>query len=430
MKLKDILAKKLKELIEEEKSFLSEHISELNDEQVKSFEVKAVEKEAEFDKKGLDELINLTVDQKVNEVVKKLVDVKRGEIKTVSETLPSNGKWSKKTVDWCVALSMGNLAQMRAMTTSEGDTPKAGYTVPTELFSEIIRLMKGDPTYGIARKEMRYLPFSGTGNTRDITPLASSVTMTWTEEAIAKTSTQPTFGRIQQIVKKLAAIVPMTEELIEDTAINMPGLIAELVAEKTAQEEDEQFFDGTGAPWTGICNNGSVTAVTMGAALGFEDITAENLLNMQDAGLVGAHAGAKYFMQRTIFSYVRKLREDSITAGDGLGAFIYQRPGNGLPGEIWNYPYVLVEGMPDKNDNAANKGFVIFGNLAKYAILGDKGGMKVKLLTEATILDTDGQTTINLGQQDMIAYRFVERVGYVLPLPTALVVLKTSATIS
>jgi len=173
-----------------------------------------------------------------------------------------------------------------------------------------------------------------------------------------------------------------------------------------------------------------VTTQVMGAGLGFPDITAEDLLDMQDAGLVGAHNGAKYYLHRTIFSYVRKLREDAVSAGDGAGAFIYQRPQGELPGTIWNYPFELVEGMPDKNDNAANKGFVIFGNLKRYAIWGDKGGMKVKILTEATITDTDGQTSINLGQQDMIAYRFVERIGYVLPKPTAIVVLKTSATIS
>jgi len=51
-------------------------------------------------------------------------------------------------------------------------------------------------------------------------------------------------------------------------------------------------------------------------------------------------------------------------------------------------------------------------------------------LTEATITDTDGETSINLGQQDMIAYRFVQRGGYVLPKPTAIVVLKTNTTIS
>jgi HK97 family phage major capsid protein len=222
----------------------------------------------------------------------------------------------------------------------------------------------------------------------------------------------------------------MTEELLEDTQINLPGLLAELVAEATAQEEDEQFFNGTGAPWTGICNNGSVTTHTMDAGLGFGDLTAEDLLDMQDEGLVGAHAGAKYYMHRTIFSVVRKLRADAVSAGDSAGQFIYQQPQGNTPATIWNYPFTLVEGMPDINDNAANKGFVIFGNLKKFAIIGDKGGMKVKILTEGTITDTDGQTSINLAQQDKIAYRFVERVGYVLPKPTAIVVLKTSSTIS
>ena len=425
MNIKEILKKKLEDLTEEEKNFLAEHASELSEEDIKKFGIK---KEEEIDTKSLDELVKLSVEQEVQKITKKLIATKRGEIAKASEVLPTDGKWSQKTLDWCGALIDGDETKLRALTTSSTDTAKAGYTIPTELYKEIFRLIKD--VYGVARREFRYLPFVGPGNTRDITTLASSVTMTWTEEAVAKTATQPVFGRVQQTLKKLAAIIPMTEELLEDTIINLPGLIAELVAEATAQEEDEQFFDGTGAPWTGICNNGAVTHQVMGAGLGFADITAEDLLDMQDAGLVGAHKGAKYYLQRTIFSYVRKLREDAVTAGDGAGAFIYQRPQGEIPATIWNYPFELVEAMPDLNDNAANKGFVIFGNLKRYVIWGDKGGMKVKILTEATITDADGQTTIKLGMQDMIAYRFVQRIGYVLPVPTAIVVLKTSATIS
>ena len=161
-------------MTDEEKTFLAEHASELTDEQAKEFDIEkeakgSKELDEELDKEGLTELINLTVEQKVQEVVAKLIKVKRGELKTASDVLPANGKWTQKTVDWCVALTDGDLAQMKALTTADDDTPKAGYTVPVELFNEIVRLIQGDPIYGIARKEMRYLPFVGSGNPRDIT---------------------------------------------------------------------------------------------------------------------------------------------------------------------------------------------------------------------------------------------------------------------
>jgi len=40
----------------------------------------------------------------------------------------------------------------------------------------------------------------------------------------------------------------MTEELMEDTAINLTQLVADLIAEAIAKEEDTQFLAGTGAP--------------------------------------------------------------------------------------------------------------------------------------------------------------------------------------
>jgi hypothetical protein len=48
-------------------------------------------------------------------------------------------------------------------------------------------------------------------------------------------------------------------------------------------------------------------------------------------------------------------------------------------------------------------------------------------LEEATITDTDDSTVINLAEQDMIALRIVERVGYVVALASAATVLKAQA---
>lgn len=62
------------------------------------------------------------------------------------------------------------------------------------------------------------------------------------------------------------------------------------------------------------------------------------------------------------------------------------------------------------------KANLIMGDMSQavYAIRQD---MTVKLLTEAVIQDTDGSIAYNLAQQDMVALRFVMRLGWELPNP-------------
>jgi HK97 family phage major capsid protein len=419
--------KKLKKKPREEEL---EEEEELEDEELEDEEEEEDEEEdEEVDSKAFSELVNIKMEEMLDKRVKEIINTKRGETNVVESdkevgSYNPKGKWGKETVEFCKVLASGDQARLKTLTTSSSDTASAGYTIPTELQREVVRLVNDE--YGISRNEFRYLPFApgSAGNTRDIPVLGNSVSLAWTNEEAVKSSTEPTFSKVTQTLKKLAAIVPMTEELLEDTAIDLPGLIADLVAEAIAEEEDEQFFNGTGTPWTGIVNNANVTYVTMAAASGFADITASDFLDMQDEMPVGAgRKSAKYFLHRTILNTARKLEDDN-------GNPIWQSPTASAPGTIWGYPYTLVEALPSLDDNAANKGFVIFGNLKKYVVFGDKGGLKVKILTEATIHDTDGSTAINLAEQDVIAYRFVERVGYVITLPSAIVVLRTSATIS
>jgi HK97 family phage major capsid protein len=137
---------------------------------------------------------------------------------------------------------------------------------------------------------------------------------------------------------------------------------------------------------------------------------------MQDATPSGALNGASYYLHRTILSRIRKLKDLS-------GDYIYQRPGQGLPSTIWDYPYELSDAFPAYADVVEGSPYILFGNLRLGAIFGDKQQLRVKLLEEATITDTDDQTEINLAEQDCVALRIVERVGYVIALPTALTVL-------
>jgi len=422
MNLKDILEKNPAELTDEEKDFLLEHQAELSED----------DKEKFADVLGLDEEgVKALIAEAAKDIVQKKVD----EISTqlISKFLSGAAAMRKKAIEtgkpaedpnrdvtrkFLQALVARDTVTLKALTTSSSDTPKAGYLIPTELQKEILRIAAGE--YGVARKEMRYLPFTGPGNTRQIPTLGTSVSVSWVNESSEKPGVQPLFGLVNQTLKKLAAIVPLTEELLEDSAINLTQLIATLFAEAISKAEDDAFFAGTGSPWTGILNNGSVNVVNMGTGEGFSAMTADDLLDMIDKTPSGMLQGSKFYMNRTILSVIRKLKDTS-------NQYIYQNPGGGLPATVWNYPVVTCDAFPGITATAASKTFVLFGNLQKAAVLGDKQEMRVMLLDQATITDTDGQTVINLAQQDMIGIRVVERVGYVLALPTAVTVLKTGA---
>lgn len=398
--------------IESVKSLISESVKEANT------------KTEDEKQKAIDDAVAKKVDQIAETITAKYMDkVKENRAKAIdSETKEKNVKHGETTRKFFAALLDGDKRGAKALTTSESgsspDDAQAGLLIPEELMTEVLRINESG-IYGAARKYFRYLPFTGPGNTRTIPTLGTSVSLTWTDEGAAKSSTQPKFSVVTQTLKKLAAIVPMTEEILEDSGIDLVKLIGELVAEAVAREEDEQFFAGDGTVFTGIINNASVNELDTAT----DSISADDLLDMQDETPAGAHANAGYFMHRTTFNACRKLTDDN-------GQYIVQSPVGSQPAMIWNKPVVLVEAMPEYSDVTTGDPFVIFGDLKMSCILGDKQQIRTKMLTEATITDTDGQTSINLAEQDMVAMRFVERVGYVLAVPTAVTVLSLGEAVS
>ncbi len=434
LELKEVLAKDVANLTDEEKAFLKENAEKMSDEEKTKFAEVIGEPEDGLDVEAVKSLISKSINEALNSkeaneaFAKKADSMAEGIVANFKKGVEENRKKAidEKKIDkkaddktrlFLKALLSGDRAAAKALTTSESgtspDDAQAGLTIPEELRAEVLRI--AETQYGIARREMWYLPFSGPGNTRTIPALGTSVSVFWTNEKASKKSTQPKFNLVTQTLKKLAAIVPMTEEILEDSAINLTQLVAQLFAEAVAKEEDLQFFAGTGSPWTGVLNNGSVNQVAQ-ATGGVADLTADDLLDMQDETPSGAMDGAKYYMHRTVFNTLRKLKGSD-------GQYIVQNPTNGQPGTIWNMPYVLSDAFPAVSEIVSGTPYILFGNLKKGAIFGDKQQLRVKLLEEATINDTDDSTAINLAEQDCVAIRIVERVGYTVALAEALTVL-------
>jgi HK97 family phage major capsid protein len=305
---------------------------------------------------------------------------------------------------------------------SEGTDNKGGYTVPTEISYEIEHLMT---QYGVARREMFVTPM--TSDTLKINNLATDVSVYWTDEATAKTSSDVVLGQVTLSLKKIAVIVPMSDELLEDTAVDIVGFLTERIAEKMAEKEDLAFFKGDGSgtygSFTGILKNTSTNSVTM-TGTGFSSLDCDDLIDMEDATPAGVLANSKYFMHRTILNVVRKLKSGTTQE------YIFSPATQGAPAMVNGYPVVKVEAMPAIGDSAANTAFVLFGDMRKACWLGYKGGLKIAISSEATVRNTAGNADIDLFRSDMTALRVVERVGYVAVLPTAVTRLKTNSASS
>ena len=319
------------------------------------------------------------------------------------------------------ALLMNDDAKLKEMTTDATGSPYAGYTVDSELSAEIRHLMT---EYGVARREMSTVAL--TKGEYKANNLVTDVTVYWVDEGAVVGSTQAVLGQETLILKKLGAIVTMTNELLADTEIDLMAFVASRVAEQLARAEDLAFFDGDGTSgsggFTGLLRSSAVNTVTMATTTGnaFSKLTADDLLDMVDATPAGALANAKYYYHRTIKSVIRKLRDDQ-------NNYIYQAPSAQGPATVWGYPEVLVEAMPKRTDTALSKAFVLFGDLRAACIFGYKGGLEFSRFDAGTVRNVANNADINLITTDRQAVRWTERVGYIRIVPTAVTRLRTAA---
>lgn len=333
---------------------------------------------------------------------------------------------SNRMRDYTKALLAGDDAKMKEMTTDASGSPYAGYTVDSELSAEIRHLIT---EYGVARREMTAIPL--TKHEYKANDLATDVTVYWVDEGAVIGSTQAVIGQEGLTLKKLGAIVTLTSELLEDTEIDFIAFLASRVAEGFAKAEDLAFFNGDGSGtyggFTGLLQASDVNEVIM-AGTTFASMDADDLLDMVDKTPSGALANAKFYYHRTIKSIIRKLREYP-EGTDGKGAYIYQSPSQSGPATVWGYPEVLVEAMPAKTATAADKSFVLFGDLRKACILGFKSsGLVASRFNAGVVKNVAGNADINLITTDREAIRWTERTGYIRIIPTAVTKLTTAAS--
>jgi len=321
------------------------------------------------------------------------------------------------------AIAYGNDASLKEMTTDAQGTPFAGYVVDSELSAEIRHLVT---EYGVARREMSTIQISK-GDLK-ANSLTTDPSVFWVDEGAVIGSTEVVLNQDKLELKKLGAIVAITRELIEDGEVDLFSFTAGRIAEGLAKAEDKAFFTGAGSEdasnggFTGVLNNTNVNTVTMTGTT-FASLSGDDFLDMIDKTPSGALGNAKFILNRTIMSVIRKL-----TASETDKTPIYQPISASGPETLWGYPVVYSEVFPKITDSAEDTPFILFGDLKKACLLGYKGGIDAEMFNSGVVRNVAGTADINLITTDRKAIRWIERVGYITILPKAVTRLKTGET--
>jgi len=217
--------------------------------------------------------------------------------------------------------------------------------------------------------------------------------------------------------EELAVIVPISENVLADAVnIDIWGEIKPLVAEAMGLAIDAAVFHGTNLPATWLTDSGGTskslvagataasTTIAEGTNLDlYDDIFGEDgviSLVEQQGFIVDGHAAAP-----SLAGKLRGLRSGNETYGAGM-------PVLGTDGSLGGIPITYARnGAID-----AASALLISGDWRQlvYSVRQD---ITATLANQGVVQNADGDIQYNLFQQDMVAMRFVFRLGFQIANP-------------
>jgi uncharacterized protein len=430
MTLKEILAKNPDELNGEERAFLIENADELTKAQKRVYKEILAE-----DEPATEPVVEPTAEpakeddevkeqlKSLSEAVSKITESLDNQVTHKNINFTSKAKYSgelkkeDKTRLWFKGLVTNNFSEYvdvvgkEAMTTDDN-----GAIIPPEEFlAEVSRL---EEEYGVAA---RYVNLRRPTNDalRGIKG-GDDLELVKTSELGLKAKQETSYESFNLTHLEYTGIVPISDTLLEDSAIDIWADLTNRFARANSKRQDELIFNenDTDDDVYGILNATGTAQISIGSSIDdFDGSDGVDALNeMLYAVPTPSMSNGRFYLHRTVLGRVQRMKDEE-------GRHIWQ-PGidGGVTGTIWGMPYTLTEVMPSLNEIQEGDPFLIFGDL-KNSILSIRVPMETKFFDSGVITDSDGDVLLNLMQQDAQAIRARVRMNQVHVHPEAYSVL-------
>jgi len=337
-----------------------------------------------------------TLDMELNNPVK-------GAIRNLPNASNAEAKTGRATDEYKSAFwrSMRNKNSFDVQNALQvGTDSEGGYLVPDEFEATLIQALEEENIF----RQLAKVITTSSGD-KKIPVVASKGTASWVEEEGNIIDSDDAFGQVSIGAFKLATMIKVSEELLNDSVFNLESYIAKEFARRIGAKEEEAFFigDGSGKP-TGIFNS------TGGASLGITGasasaITFDEVIDLFYSLKLPYRKNAIFTMNDATVKAIRKLK-------DGNGQYIWQPSiSAGQPDTILNKPVMTSAYVP--NIAAAAK-VIAFGDFGYYWV-ADRQGRSFQRLNE--LYAANGQ----------VGFRATQRVDGKLILAEAIKVLQMKA---
>jgi HK97 family phage major capsid protein len=355
-------------------------------------------------------------------------DARNEKARTISNWITAVQKGREGVAD-DIARAANEKFQTRA-NFNTGTSSQGGAAVPQFWVEEI---MSVTDTFGYARALSKIYPMRGKTEN-----LVSSGAFTGgvVAEGSSLTVTDSTnfFTATAMTAKKIVAGAIISEEQLQDATPAFLDYVVNGLGRALAETEDKQFFNGDGlsANFTGLLNTSGTTVTFQGGSSTsgkdtFAEISWKDLINLRLSINSGVGANGVFVVPQTVFGFLMK-ETDSV---NGRPIFDMVKPMDvpsiGMTALEGN-TYVSITGrplhvVPDAlfPTSAASKASAIYADFSQFTVMGIREDVTINEYKEYF-----GAT--GLGGSHQKGIEVVERVAFAFPAPSAIGILKTSAS--
>lgn len=289
---------------------------------------------------------------------------------------------------------------VRALGESTGSS--GGYLVPPEYSIEIIELLRAQAV--VRKSGARVMPMNS--NTLTIPKITAGASATYIGENTNIGKTEPTLGQIQLSAKKLAALVPISNDLIRDSSAAADQLVRDDAVAALATTEDVAFirYDGTSYKPKGI----------------YYWVNSANKFNSNDT-IDLAHVTADLTdMIKRVKASDSKMLQCGWLFSVRTWAYLYSLLNtNGVPafrdemnsGKLLGFPYQTTTQIPENLGGTTNQSEIYFGDF-RDAVIGENTELLVDVSSEAAY--HDGSNVVAAFSLDQTVLRVIMRHDFCL----------------